>query len=238
LLNRDFPGIEQQKIPRRQPKGIPLRSTPTSSGTSGTGILAGLTLLALASCARPHVAPPVAAAPVGHVYATRVAVPPPASERIRITPAQHEMFQQAFNVIGLKSDLVVGALACNQQDRYDTFMRQFQPYILAEQHVMDSYFHRIGGYRGQAEEDAFITLLANNQSALGITQGSQFCLDNSAEFNAVLALKTSKDLEAFVTDQAPGTPGASVADRPAKVVAKRPAKVAADRADKSVASEH
>jgi hypothetical protein len=137
-----------------------------------------------------------------------VDVPPPVSPRIRFSAADAEQIQQAFNVVGLKSALMVAALSCNEQDQYDDFMNSFHPHILAAQHTMDAYFRKASGpYSGQKMEDAFVTLLANNQSDQGIAEGSDFCLNNAAEFNAVLTLKTPTDLDRFVTDQAP--PGAS-----------------------------
>jgi hypothetical protein len=168
-------------------------------------VAAMILLLAIAGCARPapvvEAAPP---APVGHIYQTLVAVPPaPRWVARHMTPDQQEELQQAFNVIGLKSALMVAALSCNQQDRYDAFMNDFQPHILAEQHVMDAYFRRIGGHYGQAKEDNFVTLLANNQSVNGIAQGSVFCLNNTAEFQTVLTLRSDSDLDNFVTDQPP-----------------------------------
>ena len=174
----------------------------------------GLALLGLASCAK-HVHAPVVAvappAPVGHVYPTFVQVPPSTSKRIKTTLAQQEALQQAFNVIGLKSALMVGALSCSMQDKYDTFVTTFQPHILAEQHVMDAYFRRTGGHHSQADEDSFVTLLANNQSVGGLAQGAVFCLNNQAEFNAVLTLKSPEALDAFVTDQAPSSTSSTVA---------------------------
>lgn len=183
------------------------------TGASGkiTLALSGTALL-LAGCASgpaPQAAAPPA--PVGHVYPVAIAVPPPVSSRIKFSPAEAEQVQQAFNVVGLKSALMVAALSCNQQDKYDAFMTSFQPHILAAQHTMDAYFHKASGpYSGQKMEDNFVTLLANNQSDAGITEGSDFCLNNAAEFNAVLALRTSSDLDHFVTDQAPPT-GATLA---------------------------
>ncbi len=163
---------------------------------------------ALAGCSKPApvvVAPPPPA-PVGHVYPTIVAVPAPTSRRIHITPVQQVQIQQAFNVIALKSALMVGALSCGQQDKYDAFMTEFQPHILSEQHVMDSYFRRIAGYSYHAKEDDFVTLLANNQSVTGINEGSMFCLNNQAEFNAVMSLHSPDELDRFVTAQAPSQP--------------------------------
>ncbi len=170
-------------------------------------LLPGLLLGAgLAACSQPP--PPVAMAPpppppVGHPYQVMVAVPAP-TRHIRITAEQQEEVQQAFNVIALKSALMVAALTCNQQEQYDQFMTSFQPHVLDEQHVMDKYFRRIGGYYGQAREDDFVTLQANNQSVGGISQGGMFCLNNIAEYKAVLALKTDSDLDNFVTALPPG----------------------------------
>jgi hypothetical protein len=114
--------------------------------------------------------------------------------------------QQAFNVIGLKSALMVGALSCGQQDQYDAFMTAYQPHVLDAQHQLDAYFRRIGGHYGQTKEDAFVTLLANNQTMGGIGQGQVFCLNNDAEFKQVMALKTDDALDAFVTDDTPEGP--------------------------------
>jgi hypothetical protein len=173
-----------------------------------TKIIPGILLaLGLTSCSHPApvvVMAPPPPPPVGHTYQVLVQVPAPApTRRVRITPAMQEQVQQAFNVIGLKSALMVAALSCGQQDQYDAFMTEFQPHILAEQHVMDQYFRRIGGYQGRAEEDDFVTLLANNQSVSGLGQGQVFCLNNSAEFKEVLALNSPSQLDSLVTDQSP-----------------------------------
>lgn len=179
------------------------------AGTSGKIFLTlGGTALLLAGCAHappPHVAalPP---APVGHTYPVAVAVPAPVSPKIKFSPTEMEQAQQAFNVIGLKSALMVAALSCNEQDKYDAFMTSFHPHILAAQHAMDTYFHKASGpYSGQKMEDNFVTLLANDQSNAGITEGSNFCLNNTAEFAAVLALKSTADLDKFVSNQGPMT---------------------------------
>jgi hypothetical protein len=162
----------------------------------------------VAGCAKP---PPPAVVqlpppPVGHTYATLVDVPP-APRYVRMTLEQREKLQQAFNVIGLKSALMVGALSCGQQNQYDAFMTQYQPHVLDAQHQIDAYFRRIDGrYEGQTKEDTFVTLLANNQTMGGIGQGQVFCLNNMAEFNTVMALKTPDALDAFVTDNTPEGP--------------------------------
>ncbi|HQT63233.1 MAG TPA: hypothetical protein PLT25_03600 [Acidocella sp.] len=157
----------------------------------------------LAGCARQAPPPPAPApAPVGHIYQTIVAMPPP-PKWVHIKPDDHEKLQIAFNTLALKSALMVGALSCQQQDLYDAFMHEYQPHILADQHLIDAYFRRIDGRSYQAEEDNFVTLLANNQSVGGLGQGPTFCLNNKAEFDKVATLKTESDLDNFVTDQSP-----------------------------------
>lgn len=168
----------------------------------------GAAALLLAGCSKtaPKTAyiPSAPPALVGHVYAVAIDVPPPVSPRIKFTPSQQEQVQQAFNVVGLKSALMVAALSCGQQDKYDAFMNSFQPHVLAAQHVMDAYFRKASGsYSGQKMEDSFVTQLANNQSDTGMAQGASFCPNNAAEFNAVLALKTPQDLDGFATDEPP-----------------------------------
>jgi len=71
---------------------------------------------------------------------------------------------------------------------------------------MDNYFHRLGGNAGRSKEDAFETMLANNQSVNARLQGSLFCLNSGAEFTAVLTLSTPQALDSFVTGQAPPVP--------------------------------
>jgi len=191
-------------LQRRLGKAEKMRRKPTKVVPA---MLAAGLITALAGCAQPApvVYAPPPPPPVGHPYQVMVNVPPPV-RHIRFTAEQQQEYQQAFNVIALKSALMVAALTCNQQDQYDQFMNTFQPHVLAEQHLMDAYFRRSSGYYGQAKEDDFVTLLANNQSVGGIGQGAVFCLNNSAEFKAVLALKTPSDLDNFVTDLPPGAP--------------------------------
>lgn len=170
----------------------------------------GGTALLLAGCAQKpppavvYVPPP---APVGHVFPVAVALPPPVSHRIKFTPTQEEQAQQAFNLVGLKSALMVAAYTCSDEDRYDAFMNAFKPHILAEMHVMDAYFRKASGpYSGQDMEDKYTTLLANNvsdQANANTAAEVSFCLNSTAEYNAVMALPTPAALDNFVTDAAP-----------------------------------
>ena len=180
---------------------------PRNTLALGKALLASsAAALLLTGCATHHPKTVAqTAAPVGHIYPVAVNVPPPVSSSIKFSAHDTLEDQQAFNVVGLKSALMVAALSCNEQPQYDAFMNSFQPHVYAAQKEVDSYFYKASGpYSGQKMEDTFITNLANNQSVAGIAQGAQFCLNSLAEFKAVLALKTNQQLDSFVTNQPPG----------------------------------
>ncbi len=105
--------------------------------------------------------------------------------------------QQAIDVIGLKSTLMVSALTCNQRSDYDTFMTRFQPHILSEQHMLDAYFRQAHGRFFHKYEDSYVTSLANVQSSAGIHEGSNFCDQSKTLFSKVLALNTQTQLDDF-----------------------------------------
>lgn len=180
--------------------------TPRKAMVIGkTALAISAAALLLTGCAK-HVATTGGQAnvAVGHTYPVAVNVPPPVFPSIRFSPADKTNIQQAFNVVGLKSALMVAALSCSEQPQYDAFMHRFQPHILAAQHTIDAYFYKASGpYSGRKMEDSFVTNLANNQSVSGIAQGQQYCLNSQAEFNAVLALQTNQQLDRFVTNQPP-----------------------------------
>ncbi len=104
---------------------------------------------------------------------------------------------QSFNIIGLKSTLMVDALSCGMNQNYDSFMVKFQPQILQAQHQMDDYFVRAGGLAGQSLEDGFTTQLANSESDAAAAQGAGFCGQAAKQFAAVAGLGGSIDLVGY-----------------------------------------
>lgn len=119
--------------------------------------------------------------------------------------------QQALDVIGLRSTLMVSALACGMRPQYDAFMHRFQPHVLAAQHEMDAYFHRLHGRAGQRHEDTYVTGLANVQARAGEIQGPHFCDSSRTLFNKVLALKTESELNNFAMQSPARQPIVTVA---------------------------
>ena len=107
----------------------------------------------------------------------------------------------AFDVASLKSKLMVTALTCNQQDRYNDFVQRFRADLMTHERALHAYFVRAFGGRAQREHDDYITSLANTQSRAASRQGTLFCQQNVGIFTEVMALAKGSDL--------PGTPPAS-----------------------------
>ena len=105
----------------------------------------------------------------------------------------------AFGIAGLKSQLMVTALTCGRQDRYNDFVHRFQKDLMAQEHALHAYFARAFGSRGQQQHDDYITSLANAQSQSGIRQGSLFCQQNVGIFEEVMALPKGADLAGYAS---------------------------------------
>ena len=102
----------------------------------------------------------------------------------------------AFDVAGLKSELMVVAIACQQQERYNAFVTRFRGDLVGDERALTGYFNRTGS-RAQQRHDDYITNLANTQSEDGIKQGTLFCDQHKTMFDEVLALKDGKELNAY-----------------------------------------
>jgi hypothetical protein len=104
---------------------------------------------------------------------------------------------EAFDVQGLKSELMVTALSCNAKDQYDSFIGKFRPNLLAEEERLNGYFRTTYGKNAQREHDNYITELANVQSKGGLRAGTIFCQQRMAMFDEVGVLESSADLARY-----------------------------------------
>ncbi len=105
--------------------------------------------------------------------------------------------RQAFDVEGLKSELMVTALSCGAQDRYNSFIGKFRPDLTAQESVLKSYFNSTYGRTAQKEHDDYITQLANVQSERGLRAGTSFCEQRLSMFDEVAVLDNSQDLGSY-----------------------------------------
>jgi hypothetical protein len=105
--------------------------------------------------------------------------------------------QTAFEVQALRSELMVLATGCHDDDRYNAFIRRYQPDLQANERLINSYFQHRYGRAGQTEHDRFVTELANAMSRQGSDLGGDFCPRNGMIFNEVLALRSSGELQDY-----------------------------------------
>lgn len=117
---------------------------------------------------------------------------------------------KALDVVGLKSALMVSALACDQRADYNQFMTRFQPNVLHAQHLVDAFFRQQHGRFFHRYEDRYVTNVANVQSSAGISQGVDFCNHSITLFGRVLSLKTSAQMEKFAQQQPASQPSVVV----------------------------
>ena len=104
---------------------------------------------------------------------------------------------EAFNVTGLRSELMVTALSCNEQDKYNAFVAKFHPDLVAEEEALNVYFSRAFGRGAQKAHDDYITQLANVQAEKGLQAGTAFCQQRMSMFDEVNALDTTNDLDGY-----------------------------------------
>ena len=103
----------------------------------------------------------------------------------------------AFDVAGLKSQLMVTALTCNEQDKYNAFVVKYRPDLVEQDKNLNNYFARAHGKRARTQFDDYITQLANSQSQTGLRRGTLFCQENLGIFDEVMALKGGAELPDF-----------------------------------------
>ena len=110
--------------------------------------------------------------------------------------------QSAFEVQALRSELMVLATGCHDDERYNAFIRRYQADLQANERSIDAYFKHRYGKAGQTEHDRFVTDLANAISHQGSDLGRDFCPRNGLIFNEVLALQSAAELTDFAAGKA------------------------------------
>ncbi len=129
-----------------------------------------------------------------------------------------EAERAAFDTEALKSELMVTALTCKQQEKYDSFIHTYQPALTATEASLNSYFKHAYGRQYQKAHDDYISNLANVQSEEGLKMGAAFCQTYSDMFDEVLSLRSSTDLPDYAHSKALVQPQSfsTCADAPAK----------------------
>jgi hypothetical protein len=103
----------------------------------------------------------------------------------------------ALQVAALKSRLMVTALACDANEKYNAFINANRPALLPQEKALSSYFARNYGRRAQAEHDEYITSLANAQSRRRTVDSYWFCRQGAQLYSEVAALKSPAELPPY-----------------------------------------
>ena len=110
---------------------------------------------------------------------------------------QFESDRTAFDIEGLKSQLMLTALACKQQDKYNAFMSRYKPAVASAEAGLSTYFKRSYGRAGQTQYDAYITNLADEQEKDGLKAGTAYCENLDVMFDEVMSLHSTAELHDF-----------------------------------------
>lgn len=133
---------------------------------------------------------PLFAVPLAAMLGFAGALPAAQAANCRVSDDIHT----AFDIAGLKSELMVTALSCKVQDRYNAFIGKFRPELLKSDKRLDSYFRTMYGRQAQKQRDDYVTQLADVQSLGGLKSGTVFCEQRVPMFDEVDALDSGDDL--------------------------------------------
>lgn len=146
----------------------------------------------------------------------------PAAEAAQRCPNVQQ--QAMYEVAALKTELMVVATACREEQRYNDFVTRYRAELGENDKALLQHFTR-SGRAGQRAYDAYITNLANARAKLGQDLGSDFCPRNAGLFSEVMSLTNGSDLFAYAAgkDLIPATLGACESAQPAPAAAPRQA---------------
>ena len=112
-----------------------------------------------------------------------------------------QVHSEAVAVRILQSELTVGALACDQHQKYAVFVLRHEPMLREYGDVLtDYFFSRYGHTEGQRALDAYVTRLANEASSRKSGWASHYCTFVSALHHQASSLP-SASLGSFASRQ-------------------------------------
>lgn len=136
----------------------------------------------------------------GLVAGQMLAAPLAAAQCVR--PAEHT----SLDVTALKTTLMVTALNCKAEDRYNAFVTKFRPELTSQDRELGGYFSRAHGRSSRKQQDDYVTQLANSRSQDSNRQGSLYCSQNLSTFDEVMALRTGTELADYAAAKSVAQP--------------------------------
>jgi hypothetical protein len=103
--------------------------------------------------------------------------------------------EAAFAVQALKSGMMLAAVGCGAQARYNAAVRRFRPDIAAQERRVMAWFGAAYGGSGRSHYDDYISELANVQSLAAVRElGAGFCAEAVGIFPEIMKLRRGADL--------------------------------------------
>ena len=118
----------------------------------------------------------------------------------------------ALDVTALKTQLMVMALTCKADDKYNSFVTKYRPDLLQTDKTLNGFFARYYGRNSAKQRDDYVTQLANSQSQTGLKQGSLYCNNNLEIFDEVMALRSNAELTDFAAGKVVASQPIAVTD--------------------------
>ncbi len=96
--------------------------------------------------------------------------------------------ETTLNARVLQTELMVAALSCNEQTRYNAFVTTFRGQIAAQSGSLRKFFARAYGGNGSRQLNAYVTRLANDASMRSADIGKQtYCASAGSLFAEAMA---------------------------------------------------
>lgn len=105
--------------------------------------------------------------------------------------------QELFELAALKTELMVVATTCDQEENYNAFIRRYQSSLSSNDQAVIRHFTGRDRRAGQKANDAFITNLANSRAQEANRIGADFCTRNARLFKEVMGLTSAAELPAY-----------------------------------------
>jgi hypothetical protein len=81
----------------------------------------------------------------------------------------------AISARHVQTELMVAALSCDAVERYNSFMKKFQPQLLTSNRQLRQFFERRFGSEGGIRTNEFVTQIANQSSERSLDHITDFC---------------------------------------------------------------
>lgn len=94
--------------------------------------------------------------------------------------------RSALNVRVLQTELMVAALTCGQQNRYNAFITKFKSALKVRGQTLRQLYNREYGTAATQRLDEFITRLANEASHRSLKQGPTYCTTAAVQFTQAM----------------------------------------------------